>query len=107
MRRAAIVGEIGDAQRDAVSKKIAAYRSGLAVHRSRMRLPPGALSVPLSTDTPLGTTRVDNLLRISIGPGWQFTSSWSAVLGYRYLTNLSNKQPYVRQIYGLIVEGAF
>jgi hypothetical protein len=62
---------------------------------------------PLTTDTPLGTTRVDNLLRFSIGPGWQFTPAWSAVFGYRYLTNLSNKQPYVRQIYGLIVEGAF
>jgi hypothetical protein len=62
---------------------------------------------PLTKDTPLGNTRVDIPLRFSIGPGWQFTPAWSAVLGYRYLTNLSNKQPYVREIYGLIVEGAF
>ena len=62
---------------------------------------------PLTTDTPLGDTRVDNLLRFSLGPGWEFGAGWRAHLGYRYLFNLSNKAPYVRQIYGLNVDGAF
>lgn len=62
---------------------------------------------PLSVDTPLGDTRVDNLLRFSLGPGWEFGAGWRAMLGYRYLFNLSNKSPYVRQIYGLTINGAF
>ena len=62
---------------------------------------------PLTTDTPLGDTRVDNLLRFSAGPGWQFNPAWFAKLGYRYVTNISNKSPYVRQIYGITVQGTF
>lgn len=62
---------------------------------------------PLTEDTPLGDTRVDNLLRFSAGPGWQFNPAWFAKLGYRYVTNISNKSPYVRQIYGVTVQGTF
>lgn len=62
---------------------------------------------PLSKDTPLGDTRVDNLLRFSLAPGWQFNRDWAALFHYRYLANISNKSPYVRSIYGLIVQGAF
>ena len=62
---------------------------------------------PLTEDTPLGDTRVDNLLRFSAGPGWQFNPAWFANLGYRYVTNISNKSPYVRQIYGVTVQGTF
>jgi hypothetical protein len=61
---------------------------------------------PLSTEF-LGDTRVDIPLRFSLGPGWQFSPSWFVLFGYRYVTNLSNKQPYIRSIYGLTVEGAF
>jgi hypothetical protein len=62
---------------------------------------------PLSTDTPLGDTRVDAPMRISLAPGWQFNPKWYVLLGYRYVFNLSNKQPYVRQIYGVTVDGTF
>jgi hypothetical protein len=55
----------------------------------------------------LGPTRVDHLFRASIGFGWQWVPQWSAMLNYRYLTDLSNKSPYVRPIYGLSVTGAF
>lgn len=59
------------------------------------------------TDEFLGTTRVDNLIRFSGGPGWQFTKDWSAMFNFRYLTDLSNKSPYVRVVYGVVVNGAF
>lgn len=54
-----------------------------------------------------GETRVDTLWRLSLGLGWQFNPKWSAMLNYRYLTDISNKAPYVRPIYGVTVEGAF
>lgn len=59
------------------------------------------------TDEFLGSTRIDNLIRISGGPGWQFTKDWSAMFNIRYLTDLSNKAPYVRVVYGVVVNGAF
>ena len=62
---------------------------------------------PLSTDTPLGDTRVDAPMRISLAPGWQINPKWYVLVGYRYTFNLSNKQPYVRQIYGVTVDGTF
>ena len=57
--------------------------------------------------TALGATRVDHLLRASTGLGWQFNPRWATMLEYRYLTDLSNKSPYVRPIYGLSVTGGF
>lgn len=54
-----------------------------------------------------GETRLDTLWRASLGAGWQFNPKWSAMFGYRYLTDISNKSPYVRQIYGVTVDGAF
>ena len=62
---------------------------------------------PLSKDTPLGDTRVDTLWRFSAAPGWRFTDSISALFNYRYVTDISNKAPYVRQVYGLVVRGVF
>ena len=59
------------------------------------------------TDEFLGSTRIDNLIRFSGGPGWQFTKDWSAMFNFRYLTDLSNKSPYVRVVYGVAVNGAF
>jgi hypothetical protein len=55
----------------------------------------------------LGSTRVDNLFRASLGGGWQFNPKWSAMAGYQYVANISNKAPYVRSIYGVTVNGAF
>ena len=62
---------------------------------------------PLSTDTPLGDTRVDYLMRYSLGFGWEFTPGWSALLNYKTLFNLSNKSPYVRNTYGITATGSF
>ncbi len=57
--------------------------------------------------TQAGSTRLDNLFRVSTGAGWQWNPRWSAMLNYRYLTDLSNKEPYVREIYGIYVIGNF
>ena len=46
-------------------------------------------------------------MRISLAPGWQFNPKWYVLVGYRYTFNLSNKQPYVRQIYGVTIDGTF
>jgi hypothetical protein len=54
-----------------------------------------------------GDTRVDTLWRLSTGLGYQFTPKWSAMFNYKYLTDISNKAPYVRPIYGVTVDGAF
>lgn len=62
---------------------------------------------PLSKDTPLGDTRVDTLWRFSAAPGWRFSDSISTLFNYRYVTDISNKAPYVRQVYGLVVRGVF
>jgi hypothetical protein len=61
----------------------------------------------LTTQSPFGTNRVDHLLRASTGIGWQWNAQWAAMLNYRYLTDLSNKHPYVRDIYGVTVNGGF
>ncbi len=60
---------------------------------------------PLVKD--IGNTRIDQLARVSTGIGWQWNPLWSAMLNYRYLTDLSNKEPYVRSIYGLTVVGNY
>ena len=62
---------------------------------------------PLSTETVLGDTRVDLPMRISTALGWQFSSTLKLMANYRYLFNLSNKTPYVRQIYGVSLIGSF
>jgi hypothetical protein len=62
---------------------------------------------PLSKDTPLGATRVDTLWRLSFGVGMQINPKWSVMYNYRYLTDISNKAPYVRPISGLAVDGVF
>ncbi len=61
---------------------------------------------PLTTQL-FGVTRADDLLRISTGLGWQFNPLWSLMLSYRYLTDISNKVPYVRPITGLELTGGF
>jgi hypothetical protein len=60
---------------------------------------------PLIKD--FGDVRIDTLWRLSSGLGWQFSPKWSAMLNYRYLTDISNKSPYVRPIYGLAINGGF
>ncbi len=54
-----------------------------------------------------GPERLDNLVRASTGVGWQWNRLWSAMLNYRHLTDVSNKAPYYRNIYGLTVLGGF
>ena len=66
-----------------------------------------ANDTPLSTDTFLGNTRVDIPARFSTGIGYQFLPQIRTMFNYRYTFNLSNKTPYVRQIYGISVNGAF
>ena len=61
----------------------------------------------LTRQSPFGRNRVDYLVRASTGFGWQWNALWSAMLNYRYLTDLSSKAPYVRDIYGLTVAGGF
>ncbi len=63
--------------------------------------------VPLSSETPLGSKRVDMPIRFSTGMGWHFNADWNAMYNYKYTFNLSNKSPYVRSIHGLTVNGAF
>ncbi len=63
--------------------------------------------VPASPDTILGGTRVDIPLRFSTGLGYQFMPELRAMLNYSYVFDLSNKSPYVRQIFGISVNGAF
>ena len=55
----------------------------------------------------LGPERLDNLVRASTGLGWQWNPQWSAMLNYRHLTDVSNKAPYYRNLYGLTVLGGF
>jgi hypothetical protein len=62
---------------------------------------------PLSKDTFLGDTRTDSPLRFSTGVGWYFLPEIQAVFNYRYVFNLSNKSPYVRQVYGIGAQGRF
>ena len=59
------------------------------------------------TDDLFGDTRVDNVFRFSTGVGWEFTPQISALFNYRYVFDLSNDSPYVRQVYGLNVKGVF
>lgn len=61
----------------------------------------------LTKQSPFGNNRVDYLVRASTGLGWQWNPLWSAMLNYRYLTDLSSKAPYIRDIYGLTVAGGF
>jgi len=62
---------------------------------------------PLSSDTPLGSKRVDMPIRFSTGMGWQINNDWNVMYNYKYTFNLSNKSPYVRNIHGLTLNGAF
>jgi len=62
---------------------------------------------PLSTSTPLGNTRVDLPGQFTAGIGWQFRPALRLMANYQYLVNLSNKSPYVRQIFGIGLNGAF
>jgi hypothetical protein len=62
---------------------------------------------PLTTDTPLGATRVDIPMQVSAGLGWQFRPQLRLMGTYSYLFNLSNKSPFVRQIIGVGLNGAF
>ncbi|MBT4090662.1 MAG: hypothetical protein HN580_24020 [Deltaproteobacteria bacterium] len=63
--------------------------------------------VPLSSDTPLGSKRVDMPIRVSTGMGWHITNDWNLMYNYKYTFNLSNKTPYVRSVHGLTFNGAF
>ena len=62
---------------------------------------------PLSTETVLGDTRVDIPMRFSTGLGWRFSETLKLMANFRYIFDLSNKSPYVRQIYGLSLIGGF
>ncbi len=63
--------------------------------------------IPLSSDTPLGSKRVDLPIRFSTGMGWHINNDWNLMYNYKYTFNLSNKTPYVRSIQGLVLNGAF
>ena len=58
------------------------------------------------TDELFGDTRVDNLFRVSTGVGLDF-GKLSLMFNYNYTIDLSNDSPYVRQIYGLSLQGVF
>ncbi|MBI3992537.1 MAG: hypothetical protein HY342_04635 [Candidatus Lambdaproteobacteria bacterium] len=60
---------------------------------------------PLTPD--LGPVRLDNIFRYSIGVGYNFLPTWSAGFDYKWETDLSNKSPYERAVYGVTVDGAF
>ena len=62
---------------------------------------------PLSSETGLGSVRVDLPFRFSNAFGLQFTDNWYAKYTYDYTLNLSNKNIYVRTIQGISVAGAF
>lgn len=58
------------------------------------------------TDELFGDTRVDNILHFKTGAGMEF-GKLTLMLNYKYTTDLSNDSPYVRQIYGLSLQGIF
>jgi hypothetical protein len=58
------------------------------------------------TDELFGSTRVDNVFHFTTGVGLEFWKM-TAMFNYRYVFDLSNDSPYVRQIYGLSLQGAF
>jgi hypothetical protein len=58
-------------------------------------------------ETFLGSTRVDVPGRFSFGIGYRFLPQLKIMGNYAYTANLSNKSPYVRQIYGISLNGAF
>ena len=55
----------------------------------------------------LGKTRLDIPLRFAFGIGQQFLKSFTAMLKYQYLVDISNDSPYERQTYGLVLTGTF
>jgi len=61
----------------------------------------------MTTEIPLGTTRVDAPFRFSNGFGWAFTRDWKIVYNYDYVFNISNRAPYVRTVHGLYFSGSF
>lgn len=63
--------------------------------------------IPLTSETPLGSKRVDIPIRLSTGMGWHISDDWNLMYNYKYTFNLSNKTPYVRSIHGLTLNGAF
>ncbi len=63
--------------------------------------------VPLTTETPLGKTRVDAPIRFSTGLGWEFPFNLKLMYNFKYIFNLSNATPYVRIIHGLFLSYEF
>jgi len=63
--------------------------------------------IPLSSETPLGSKRVDLPIRFSSNMGWHINNDWNLMYNYQYTFNLSNKSPYVRSIHGLALNGMF
>ncbi|OGG96589.1 MAG: hypothetical protein A2527_03255 [Candidatus Lambdaproteobacteria bacterium RIFOXYD2_FULL_50_16] len=61
---------------------------------------------PLTTQTPLGATRVDLPLLFNTALGWKL-SKWTFKGTYDYRANLSNKVIYVRTLTGLAVNASF
>ena len=62
--------------------------------------------VPLSTNTPLGKSRLDLPINYSTALGWQ-GSNWMIQYHYRYLLNLSNKVLYERTVQGFSASATF
>lgn len=60
----------------------------------------------ITDDSLFGDTRVDHVLHFTTGVGMDF-GQLALMFNYRYVTDLSNDSPYVRQIYGLSLQGAF
>ncbi|NQU62676.1 MAG: hypothetical protein HQ517_00100 [SAR324 cluster bacterium] len=62
--------------------------------------------MPLSSNTPLGDTRVDVPLKFNTGLGYTLYG-WKLKWNYDYSFNLSNKKPTVRVISGFELSGSF
>ncbi len=62
---------------------------------------------PLTTNTPLGDTRIEAPFRFSTGLGWDFPYNIKTMYKFNYLYSISNKTPYERIINGVYVRVDF
>ena len=60
----------------------------------------------LTTASPFGETRLDNIISYSTALGWKF-GKLTVLFNYEFKANLSNDSPYERTVYGFVVKGTF
>lgn len=60
-----------------------------------------------SLDLAFGSKRIDIPIRFGTGVSWGFLENMGAGLDYQYISNASNKNPFVRKITSLKVNGRF